>query len=42
MAFNLFDNILSKAKSTFANQDPTQNLQYKAINKLAGGVSAVT
>jgi hypothetical protein len=42
MIFNLFQNILDKTKSTFANQDPTQNLQYKAINKLAGGVSAVT
>lgn len=42
MAYDLFQNILNKAKSTFANQDPTQNLQYKAINKLAGGISAVT
>lgn len=39
---NLFENILAKVKTNFANQDPTQNLQYKAINKLAGGVSAVT
>ena len=39
---NLFQNILDKAKSQFINTDQTQTLQYKAINKLAGGVSAVT
>ena len=28
---NLFESILSKAKTNFANPDPTQNLQFKAI-----------
>lgn len=28
---NLFENILNKAKVNFANPDPTQNLQFKAL-----------